>query len=139
MSAVHVEAVSQVAMTVPNIDEAISFYEGKLGIRLLFKTPNMAMLACGETRILLGTPEQNTTKQPMFLYFRVEDIKTAFAGLRSDGVRVGQEPHMVGSFQGRDAWLATFFDPSGTLHHLISEVPGAANPSAAVQSARSKA
>ena len=139
MAGLRLEGIPQVALTVPNIEESIAFYEGHLGLHLLFKTPNMAMLGCGDTRILLGTPEQNATKQQMFLYFRVADIRAAFSELRSRGVKVDQEPHMVGSFQGRDAWLATFFDPAGTLHHLMSEVPSTTKPGASVQSARSKA
>ena len=75
MPAIRLEGIAQVALTVPNLDEAVKFYEGNLGVQVLFRTPNMAMLACGEIRVLLGTPEQNATKQTMFLYFRVADIR----------------------------------------------------------------
>lgn len=139
MPAVRLEAISQVALTVPNIDEAVAFYEGTLGLPLLFKLPHMALFACGETRILLGTPEQNKTKQQQFLYFRVGDIRATVAELKARHVNAQDEPHVVGQFQGKDVWLATFLDTAGTLHHLISEVPSASKPPAAVQSARSKA
>jgi catechol 2,3-dioxygenase-like lactoylglutathione lyase family enzyme len=120
--------VPQVAITVRDVAAGVVFYQEKLGFELLFKTPQMAMLSCGETRLLLGTDSASSAGQAVFLYFRVGDIRAAEAVLKERGVRIDGEPHVVGQFQGKDVWLATFRDDDGTLHHLISEVPSLRDP-----------
>ncbi|HLE47624.1 MAG TPA: VOC family protein [Candidatus Thermoplasmatota archaeon] len=123
--------IPQVSTTVPNLQDAIRFYEGDLGLRLIFKTPAMALFACGATRLMVATPDENPTKQQTFLYFQVDDIAATQTSLTAKGVRFQGTPHTVGQFENREVWLATFFDGAGTLHHLISEVPVRATPAAA--------
>ena len=115
--------IPQVALTAPDLETGLAFYQGKLGLPLLFRTPAMAMFACGSTRVLVAGRDQNPKGPDTMLYFQVEDIHTAQASLAREGVQVEGKPHAVGKFQDREVWLATFRDPGGTLHHLISEMP----------------
>jgi len=118
--------IPQISTTVPNLEEAIQFYQGDLGLPLLFKTGAIAMFACGSTRLMVATHDQNPTKQQTFVYFAVDDIAKAKTHLATKGIRFHEEPHTVGQFNGRDVWLASFFDRGGSILHLMSEVPAAA-------------
>ena len=49
------------------------------------------------------------------------DIVAACAALRSRGVRLEGEPHVVGQLGDKDVWLAHFYDMEGNLQALTSE------------------
>ena len=43
--------------------------------------------------------------------------------IRGVARRLDGEPHVVGRLEGRDAWLAHFYDVESNLHALTSETP----------------
>jgi len=116
--------ISQVGISVDNLDAAVSFYRDKLGLKLLFQAPpQMAFFECGGLRLLLGQRQPNQQTPDILLYFRVTDIREAHAALKGRGVRFDSEPHLVGRMPDREIWLAVFRDNENKLFHLISEVP----------------
>ncbi len=112
--------ISQVAITVDDIESAVSFYRDTLGLTFLFRAGPMAFFDCGGTRLLVST--ENTTDTKTLLYFDVADIHAAWKDFAAKGVATEDVPHVIARMEDRDVWLATFRDPSGTLHHLVSEV-----------------
>ena len=118
-------AISQAALTVDDLDRAVAFYRDTLGLKILFRVPNMAFFECGSMRILLGARAVAGSAPPAgaILYFRVDDIEGAFKTLTGRGVKFQEPPHIVARMANRETWLAAFRDSEGTLFHLISEKP----------------
>jgi methylmalonyl-CoA/ethylmalonyl-CoA epimerase len=116
-------AISQAALTVDDLDRAVAFYRDTLGLKLLFRVPNMAFFECGTMRLLLGSRTvAGDAPAGALLYFRVEDIKAAHQTLARRGVRFGEAPHIVGRMSNREIWLAAFRDSENNQFHLISEI-----------------
>ena len=50
--------IGQIAVPVGDLDRAVAFYEGTLGLRLLFRAPpGLAFFDCGGVRLMLSRPE----------------------------------------------------------------------------------
>ena len=118
-------AISQAALTVDDLDRAVPFYRDTLGLKLLFRVPNMAFFECGSMRLLLGARAVAGSAPPggAILYFNVEDIQGAFKTLSGRGVNFPEAPHIVARMSNREVWLAAFRDSENNLFHLISEKP----------------
>jgi methylmalonyl-CoA/ethylmalonyl-CoA epimerase len=116
--------ISQAALTVDNLDRAVNFYRDTLGLKLLFRVPNMAFFECGAVRLLIGS-RQVAAHAPTgaILYFKVDDMVKAHAQLQARGVRFEGPPHIVGRMPSREVWLAAFRDSENNLFHLICEKP----------------
>ena len=54
-TAVQLEDIAQIAVTVPNLEQAKTFYRDVLGMKFLFDAGTMAFFQCGTVRLLLGT------------------------------------------------------------------------------------
>jgi len=127
-TAVHLDAIGQIALTVANLDQAKAFYRDTLGMQFLFDAGTMAFFQCGSVRLLIGTgePSAATTASPgTILYFRVQEIDSVAAALKEKGVRFEQEPHLVARMKSHDLWIAFLKDPAGNTLALMSEVPRA--------------
>ncbi len=107
-----------------DLDQAISFYRETLGAKYLakFDPPGLAFLDFSGTRVLLEKEGPKAT-----VYFRVEDIDSAYAELIAKGVKFVGEPHLIfrdgtGIFgqAGEEEWMAFFSDPSGNILALAS-------------------
>ena len=117
-------SISQAALTVDDLDRAVAFYRDTLGLKPLFRVPNMAFFECGSTRLLLGTRQvAGNAPSGAILYFRVEDIDDAHKVLARRGVKFPEAPHIVARMADREVWLAAFRDSENNLFHLISERP----------------
>ena len=55
------------------------------------------------------------------VYFRVDDIRAAYAGLVEQGVPFVDEPHLIAKLPDREVWMAFFRDPSENLLGIMSE------------------
>ena len=115
--------VMQVAIPAKDIDRASDFYARKLGMQFLFKAPNMAFLACGDTRIYLDShpgmgvqPGGNT-----LLYFRAVDIERAHSTFKERGVEVTEAPHVIARMPDRDVWLMWIRDSESNLVGVMQE------------------
>jgi methylmalonyl-CoA/ethylmalonyl-CoA epimerase len=82
----------QVAQHVDDLDRAVAFYRDVLGLPLVgrFDPPGLAFFDLGDTRLLLETGAPSA-----LLYLRVEDPAAALERLRSCGVAVEQDAHVI--------------------------------------------
>ena len=118
------ERIHQIAVYARDLEEAILFYRDTLGARFLAKydPPGLAFLDFAGVRVLLEKEGPKAT-----LYFWVDDIDSAYAELRSNGIKFSGEPHLIhrddtGVFgqPGEEEWMAFFSDPSGNILALAT-------------------
>lgn len=112
-----IAGVAQVGLRSRDIGRSVEFYRDRLRIRLLFQAPNMAFFDCGGVRLMIGAPESASG-----VYFRVEEIQSATAELKSRGVEFERDPHLVAKMPDHELWMAFFHDPDGNVLALMSEV-----------------
>nr|WP_223158946.1 VOC family protein [Microcella alkalica] len=113
----------QVAQRAVDLDRAIAFYRTVLGQGPIarFDPPGLAFFDLDGTRLLLDVNAPSS-----LVYLEVDDVPTAIARLRTLGVEVDTEPHVVftdpdGVFDAPgDEWLAFVRDSEGNLLGLMS-------------------
>lgn len=122
--------VHQIAQPVRDLERAIKFYRDELGATLIttFDPPGLAFFDLDGVRLMLDVPA-GSDHPGSTIYFRVDDIQRAVAGLRSRGVTFEREPQLVhrdddGFFgpAGAEEWMAFFRDPDGNLLGIVSRV-----------------
>src|SRR5690349_14496135 len=100
----------QVAQHVDDLDRATAFYRDVLQLPFIarFDPPGLAFFDLGGTRLLLEAGASSA-----LLYLRVDDIQATVADLRSKGVTVEHDPHVIfkdddGTFgnKGEEEWMA---------------------------------
>ena len=114
----------QVAQNSADLERSIAFYRDKLGAKYIarFDPPGLAFFDFNGTRLLLEKGAASAT-----LYFRVDDIRSAYEALRSRGISFDSEPHLShrdenGTFgpAGAEEWMAFFRDPDDNILALAS-------------------
>jgi methylmalonyl-CoA/ethylmalonyl-CoA epimerase len=117
--------ITQIAVNVHDVDRAATFYQEKLGMKLLFKAPpNLAFFDCDGIRLMLSPPAKPEFDHPSsIIYFKVADIQQAFSTLVSRGVVFEEPPSIAANMGTYDLWLAAFRDSENNLLALMSEVP----------------
>jgi methylmalonyl-CoA/ethylmalonyl-CoA epimerase len=114
-----VSGLRQVAQHVEDIDRAVAFYRDVLELDLIarFDPPGLAFFDLRDTRLLLeaGAPSA-------LLYLHVDDVASATERLRSAGVVIESEPHVIhvdeaGQFgpAGEGEEMSFFRDSEGNL------------------------
>ena len=123
MPAVSLSAIGQIAMPVKDLPRAIEFYRDRLGITLLFQAPpGLAFFQCGSIRLLVEVPQAKEFQHPGSpLYFVVDDIDAAYAGLGGRGVVFRGAPHLIAKMPDHELWMAFFDDGEGNTHALMQE------------------
>ena len=115
--------VHQIAQHCDDLDRAVAFYNGTLGLPLMarFDPPGLAFFDLGNVRLLL---EASAT--PATLYLEVDDIEAERARLTEAGVTFADEPHMIfrddeGTFDrvGTEEWMTFFHDSEGNVVGLV--------------------
>lgn len=118
------ELIHQVAMLSHNLDETTNFYRDKLGARFIarFDPPGLVFFDINGTRLLFEKTAAKAT-----VYFRVDDIDSAYRELVERGVVFVDQPHAIfrdaqGTFgePGEEEWMVFFHDPSENLLALAS-------------------
>jgi methylmalonyl-CoA/ethylmalonyl-CoA epimerase len=115
----------QVAQHVDDLDRAVAFYEELLGQKFAgrFTPPGIAFFRLGSTRLLLDT----AVAAGGIIYLAVDDVEYSVNELRSRGVTIETEPHVI--FQhaddtlgpaGTDEWMAFIRDSEGNTVGLVS-------------------
>ncbi len=118
-----IENIGQVAIRARNLEASVAFYRDKLGLDFLFDAGPLAFLMCGNVRLMLAVPENDSVDHPSStLYFRVPDLQAAYAELGSRGVEFVDEPHLIAKLPDHELWMVFFRDPDGNLMGLMSEV-----------------
>lgn len=116
--------ISQISVTVHDLEEAVSFYRDVLGMHLLFQVPKMAFFDCEGIRLMLAVPDKPEFDHPSsIIYFQVEDIHGVYAKLADRGVVFEGTPQRVAKLDQREIWMAFFRDVDRNLLALTSEVP----------------
>ncbi|KAA1395304.1 VOC family protein [Aeromicrobium ginsengisoli] len=119
--------IVQVAQHADDLDRAAAFYEQLLGHppAARFDPPGLLFFTLDGTRLLLEQGAASAT-----IYLEVEDVRASIEALRTRGVTVEGEPHVI--FQhtddslgpaGTDEWMAFIRDSEGNLVGLVSHSP----------------
>lgn len=116
--------VGQIAVRVKDVNRAATFYSDKLGMKLLLKQSNLAVLDCGGLSIFLTLPENAAEGvHNSIIYFDVDDIQKTAQILTERGVSIVEKPNKVGKLGAVDVWIAIFRDSEENLMGLRSLVP----------------
>ncbi|MCH7970324.1 MAG: VOC family protein [Chloroflexi bacterium] len=121
MGEVSLGPIGQIAMHVSDIDRSIAFYGGKLGMTKIFAAPNLAFFDNGGVRLMLNSGEGEPSGERSVIYYRVDDIQSAYEQLASVGVELNSEPHVVHSSENYELWMAFFKDPDGNQLAVMDE------------------
>jgi predicted enzyme related to lactoylglutathione lyase len=79
-------------------------------------------------RLLLGVPEKAEFDHPTsILYYKVDDIQSAFEALQARGVSFEDKPHIIARLPDRDVWMTFFRDSENNVLALMSEPSRAAD------------
>lgn len=114
--------LGQIAVTARDLDRAEAFYRDAVGLRFLFRVPNLVFFDCSGVRLLLSTPEKPEFDHPSsILYFAVDDLQTAHRTLHDRGVHFTDDPHLIAEMPDHDLWMAFFEDSEGNTLALMSE------------------
>jgi catechol 2,3-dioxygenase-like lactoylglutathione lyase family enzyme len=115
--------IGQIARPVSDIQTAVDFYGKVLGLRHLYTFGDLAFFDCGGIRLFLSATEESSGGEPSILYFRVDDIQTAYDELRARGVEFESAPHLIHRHaDGVEEWMAFFPDPDGHLLAIMAQV-----------------
>lgn len=120
---IKVSEIGQIAITVSDVQSALEFYRGTLGLTFLFSSsPELAFLAAGPVRIMLTTPQgSGKVGANSILYFKVSDIESTHAKLVKRGAQNEREPALAAKLPDHDLWLGFLRDPDGNLVGLMEE------------------
>lgn len=122
VSPVSLTRIGQIAIVVKDVERATEFYRDALGMRFLFAFPGLAFFDCDGVRVMLTRPEKPEFDHPSsILYFKVDDIRSAYESLRARNVTFEDEPHVVARMPAHDLWMAFFRDLDGNLFALMAE------------------
>ncbi|WP_442597101.1 VOC family protein [Neobacillus sp. D3-1R] len=118
-----IQKVGQIGVPVKNIETAVTFYQEKLELPLLFNTDRLAFFGCNGLRLMLSLPEKEEfSTSSSVIYFQVENLKEKYENLVEKGVTFIDEPHIVGKMGSTEIWMAFFKDTEDNTHALMSEV-----------------
>jgi predicted enzyme related to lactoylglutathione lyase len=117
------DTIAQIALTVADLDRAVTFYQGALGMPLLFKAPpGLAFFKCGSIRLMLSTPEKEFKPgSSSVLYFKIADIEGTYTAMSARGVAFIDKPHFITKMPDHELWMTFFKDPDGNALALMEE------------------
>lgn len=116
--------IAQIAQHADDLDRAAAFYTTMLGGELMarFEPPGLVFVNFDRTRVLLERAAPSA-----LLYLGVADVADETERLRSAGVTIETEPHLIftddeGTFgaAGQQEWMAFVRDSEGNLVGLVS-------------------
>lgn len=115
--------IGQIAITVSDVESALTFYRDILGLAFLFSpSPELAFLMSGSVRIMLTAPQgAGVVGANSILYFEVSDIESTHTELLKRGARNERAPEPAAKLPDHELWLAFLRDPDGNLVGLMEE------------------
>lgn len=119
----HLSNIGQIAITVSDVETALSFYRDSLGLEFLFSAgPQLAFLNAGGVRLMLSTAQgAGTVGANSILYFKVSDIETVYAAVLSRGATAERSPALAAQMSDHQLWTGFIRDPDGNLVGLMEE------------------
>ena len=109
-------AIHGVGLTVlvTGLERSVRFYRDVLGFFEIDRGDGNAVLASGDTRLVLRTVTDLTAAgRLVYLNLEVGDIEAVYRELSSKGVAFQHEPMVVNHGDKLELWSATFYDPDG--------------------------
>ncbi|GAF63975.1 putative glyoxalase [Bacillus sp. TS-2] len=123
MDSTMIKKIGQVGIPVKDLNRAIAFYKGQLGLSLLFNTDNMAFFECNGLRLMLSLPEKESFAHlSSVIYFEVTNIKDTYNRLASKEVVFIDRPHVVARMGQTETWMVFFKDTEDNTHAFMSEI-----------------
>lgn len=118
-----ISKIGQLAITVSNIEKALSFYRDILNLEFLFSpSEDLAFLQCGETRIMLSTPQgEGEVGKNSILYFFTTDIESVYEEALKNGAEKERPPQLAADMQDHELWIGFLKDLDGNLVGLMEE------------------
>lgn len=115
--------IRQIAVTVSDVERALTFYRDALGLEFLFQpAPNLAFLNAGDVRIMLSTPQgAGEVGSNSIIYFSVEDIEATHDAVVARGAVSERGPQMTAQMEDHQLWTSFLRDPDGNLMALMEE------------------
>jgi len=115
--------IGQIAIPVSDLERAVTFYRDVLGMQFLFKAPpGLAFFNCGGVRLLLDVPaKQKKDQLASIIYYKVDNLPSAYEILQARGVVFEQAPEFVAQMPDHELWMAFLKDPDENLLGLMWE------------------
>lgn len=122
-SAPTITDLGQIALTVSDVTKAKAFYQGTLGLKLLFDAgPNLSFLAAGPVRLMLTTPQgAGEVGKNSVLYFRITALEPAYQSFVAAGATPERPPQLAAKLPDHELWIGFLRDPDGNLVGLMEE------------------
>ncbi len=119
----HISKIAQLAITVSEVEKALGFYRDILDLNFLFSpSKDLAFLQCGETRIMLSTPQDaGEVGKNSIPYFLVENIESAYEQAVNSGATAERAPQLAAQMPDHGLWIGFLKDPDGNLVGLMEE------------------
>jgi predicted enzyme related to lactoylglutathione lyase len=118
-----IQAIGQIAISVAEIDRAVTFYRDVLELPLLFRFPGLAFFDCGGVRLMLSKPEKPELAGTSIIYYRVPSVQAAAAAIEARGGKLLHQPSVAHRDERHELWLAFLLDSEGNHVGLMQEVP----------------
>jgi catechol 2,3-dioxygenase-like lactoylglutathione lyase family enzyme len=113
---VRLSQISAIMLGVRDLPQALAFYEEQLGLKVIMRESQLALLQCGTVMLGLSRGHVHAATNvtgATEVVFQVETVRAAHRDLTSKGVSFTSEPHQVTPTD----WVAHFRDVDG---HLLS-------------------
>jgi predicted enzyme related to lactoylglutathione lyase len=111
--------IGQVEVQVKDLDRALAYYHGTLGIRILSSDSTAAICDCSGIRLMLKASRSD--KNRSVIYFKVDDIFSVYTVLSERGVNFFDPPRVIAEAPEYKLLVSFFNDPDGNLLALMSE------------------
>jgi catechol 2,3-dioxygenase-like lactoylglutathione lyase family enzyme len=102
-----------ITVLVTDLPRSIAFYRDTLGFYEIDNGDGSAVLASGDTRLVLRTVQGLSAEAGRLIYLNLEvgDIEAVYAELQAKGVAFVHPPQPVNRGDRLELWSATFHDP----------------------------
>ncbi len=107
-----------ITVLVTDLDRSIAFYRDTLGFFEIDSGSGSAVLASGDTRLVLRTVHDLSSDVGHLIHLNLEvgDVEAVHEELKAKGVSFEHGPRPVNRGDKLELWAATFYDPDG--HHI---------------------
>jgi resuscitation-promoting factor RpfA len=104
-----------ITMQVTDLDRSVAFYRDMLGFYEIDGGDGSAVLASGDTRLVLRMVRdaERVVRRVVHLNLEVGDVEGVYRELKAKGVRFTHGPRSVNKGEKLEQWAATFQDPDG--------------------------